>query len=149
MKVTEQFKASIKCYLEACAKEDAQFALTYAKQGKSIDECINYILHQVKESGCCGFTDAEIYGMAVHYYDEDSIKGIEPLECDRIVVNHVVELSDEDKAEAKRKAVEEYQREMINNERKKAQEARRRHEEAVKAKNEAWGVETQQKSLFD
>ena len=31
------------------------------------------MLHQGKKSGCCGFSDDEIFGMALHYYQEDNI----------------------------------------------------------------------------
>lgn len=50
-----------------------------------------------------GFADEEIYGMAVHYYDEDDIKNVKPVSAGKIVVNHVVELSEAEKAEARRK----------------------------------------------
>lgn len=43
--------------------------------------------------------------MAVHYYDEDDIKNIKPI-AGRVVVNHPVELSDDEKAEAKQKAMD-------------------------------------------
>ena len=74
MKGTEIFKKTIADYLQVRANADDLFAKSFAKEGKSIDKCVNYILNKVKESGCNGFTDDEIYGMAVHYYDEDDIK---------------------------------------------------------------------------
>ena len=40
-----------------------------------------YILNQVKKSGCCGFSDDEIFGMALHYYQEDNIEVGSPLKC--------------------------------------------------------------------
>lgn len=52
-----------------------------------------------------GFEDSEIYGMAVHYYDEDDIKPGRRTNA-TVVVNHVIELSEEEKAEAKKKAIE-------------------------------------------
>ena len=66
-----------------------------AKDNKNIDECCNFIMQQVQKSGCNGFADEEIYGMAVHYYDEDDIKDIEPVRC-TVVVNHTVELTEEE-----------------------------------------------------
>ncbi len=68
MKGTEQFKKTIKAYLEQRAETDALFAVTYAKPNKNIDDCITFILNQVKNSGCNGFADDEIYSLAVHYY---------------------------------------------------------------------------------
>lgn len=68
MKVSEQFKSTIKAYLDNMAAVDSLFAPVYRKPTKSIDNCITYILNQVKKSGCCGFSDDEIFGMALHYY---------------------------------------------------------------------------------
>lgn len=68
MKGTDLFKQTIQTYLDQRAKEDALFAISYAKKGKNINDCITYILNRVKSSGCNGFEDLEIYGMAVHYY---------------------------------------------------------------------------------
>ena len=67
MKATEEFKRNIKAHLDQMAKEDELFASSYAKPHKSLDECVNYILNEVKKSGCNGFADDEIYGMAVHH----------------------------------------------------------------------------------
>ena len=90
-------------YLEQRAAEDALFA-------KNMDDCITYILNYVKNSGCNGFTDGEIYGQAVHYYDENEIEVGKPIQC-QVAVNHVVELTAEEKAEARQKAVRQYQEE--------------------------------------
>ena len=65
---------------------------------------MTYILNTVQKSGCNGFADNEIYGMAVHYYDEESIDIGKEINC-RVAVNHTVELTDEDKQEAKEKAM--------------------------------------------
>lgn len=90
MKSTEAFKQVIQNYLENRAKEDALFSISFAKENKTIDECINYILSEVQKSGCNGFTDEEIYSMAVHYYDEDDIKDVNPINA-TVVVNHKVD----------------------------------------------------------
>lgn len=107
MNTTAHFKRTIQAYLEQRAAEDILFAETYRKEGKNIDDCITYILNTVKASGCNGFTDGEIYSMAVHYYDEDDIEIGNPISC-QVCVNHTVELTEEEKAEARRKAVEQY-----------------------------------------
>ena len=105
MKGTNAFQATIKAYLDKRASEDSQFAESYAKEGKSVEECCNYILNQVQKSGCNGFADDEIYGMAVHYYDEDNLGEIKPIQG-QVVVNHRIELTEEEIAEAKREAKE-------------------------------------------
>lgn len=107
MNTTAHFKRTIQTYLEQRAAEDILFAETYRKEGKNIDDCITYILNSVKANGCNGFTDGEIYSMAVHYYDEDDIEVGNPISC-QVCVNHIVELTEEEKAEARRRAVEQY-----------------------------------------
>ena len=99
MNTTAHFKRTIQAYLEQRAAEDRLFAEAYRKDGKNIDDCITYILNSVKASGCNGFTDGEIYSMAVHYYDEDDIEVGNPISC-QVCVNHIVELTEEEKAEA-------------------------------------------------
>ena len=105
MKSTEHFKNTIKAYLDKRANEDKLFAVVYAKVNKSIDDCITYILNTVQKSGCNGFTDDEIYSMAVHYYDEDNIEAGKNLDC-RVVVNHTVELTAEEKEQARHEAIQ-------------------------------------------
>ena len=109
MKATDHFKRTIQAYLEGRADEDELFAVSYRKEGKNIDDCITYILNYVKNSGCAGFSDGEIYSQAVHYYDEDQIEVGSPINC-HVCVNHTVELTEEEKAEARQRAVEQYQR---------------------------------------
>ncbi|MDR2145329.1 MAG: PcfK-like family protein [Tannerella sp.] len=104
MKSTENFKSAIKAYLDKRAKEDQLFEVTYAKTNKTMDECITYILNSVQKSGCNGFTDDEVYAMAVHYYDEDHIEVGKPINC-RVAVNHTVELTAEEREEARQQAI--------------------------------------------
>ena len=147
-RVSPGFREVIRSYLEDRAKDDELFAAVYAKENKSIDECCNYILQQVKASGRCGFSDEEIYGMAVHYYDEDDIKNVKPVSAGKIVVNHVVELSEAEKAEAKEKAKADYEKEQLaklkEEERKREEKERKAKEERIRKQKEA---EERQKSL--
>lgn len=105
MKATDPFKTTIRAYLDNRAANDELFAKTYAKEGKNLDDCITYILNTVQKSGCNGFADDEIYGMAVHYYDEDKIEVGKPIQA-TVVVSHSVELTEEEKAAAKQKALD-------------------------------------------
>lgn len=88
---------------------------------KSIEGCCNYILSMVKKSGCEGFTDDEIYSMAIHYYDEpnEALGKIEDLSNLNIVVNHKVELTAEEKEEARKEAIERMVKEQMDSMRKK------------------------------
>ena len=146
-KVSNAFKTTIKAYLDKRAAEDELFAKTYAKENKNLDECCNYILQQVKKSGCCGFADEEIYNMAIHYYDEDDIKDVKPVSA-KVVVNHTVELSEAEKAEAKEKAKADYEKEQLaklkEEERKREEKERKAKEERIRKQREA---EERQKSL--
>ena len=78
-KATDYFKQTIQNYLRSRAQEDELFAPRYASPKKNIDDCITYILNYVKQSGCNGFADDEIYSLAMHYYDEDDIEIGKPL----------------------------------------------------------------------
>lgn len=106
MKGTETFKSVIQAHLNSVAENDALFAKTLAKENKNIDDCITYILNTVKKSGCNGFTDDEVFGMAIHYYDEDNIEVGDPVTM-QVAVNHKPELSAEEIAQAKQKALDE------------------------------------------
>lgn len=106
MKATTHFKNTIQNYLEQRAQTDAMFEWSYStKENKNIDDCCTYILNQVKESGCNGFADEEIFSMAVHYWDEDNIDIGKPINC-HIAVNHIVELTEKEKERAKKEALE-------------------------------------------
>ena len=93
MKGTEQFKQTIKAYLDERAKTDELFAVSYAKENKNLDDCITFVLNQVmaicKEGGC-GMTDDEVYSLCTHYYDEDNIEVGKAVNCG-VIVNHRVE----------------------------------------------------------
>lgn len=91
-KGTENFTKVIKEYLDNYAAADEQFAAKYASPDKNIEDCIQFILGTVKESGVSGFTDDEVYGMALHYYDEENIEIKERFDKATVVVNHKVEL---------------------------------------------------------
>ena len=108
MKSTEIFKQTIQAYLEEQAANDELFAVSYSKENKTLDACITYILNKVKKSGCNGFCDSEIFSLATHYWDEDNIEIGSPIDC-QICVNHVVELSLEEKKEARQAAIQKVQ----------------------------------------
>ena len=114
MDATRAFKDTIQAYLMEMATYDTNFAERFADPKKNINDCVTYILNQVQESGCSGFEDDEIYGMAVHYYQEENIEVGKSVDYLHVAVNHVVELTDEEKAEAKREAIAQYQRECHN-----------------------------------
>ena len=135
MKATESFKKTIEARLQEMAAADPLFAANLQKESKNIDDCINYILNTVQKSGCNGFTDDEIFGMAAHYYDEDDIDVGNPIDC-KVVVNHVPELTEEELQQAKKEAIE----------RTIAKEQEKLQKKAAPKKVEP--ASTQQQSLF-
>ncbi|WP_373801967.1 PcfK-like family protein [Bacteroides heparinolyticus] len=139
MKGTEHFKNVIQNYLDERAQYDELFAENYRKKDKDMDSCIQYILNTVKQSGCNGFADDEIYSMAVHFFDEDNIDIGSPINAHVVaVVNQVVELTAEEKAQAHREAMQRAQKEAY---RKMTQPTKKKAKTTVDA--------TLQPSLFD
>lgn len=104
MKTTEHFQNTIESLLRDRAETDELFAVSFGNPDKSIEQCITYILNCVKQSGCNGFCDEEIYSMAVHYYDEQNIEVGNPIDC-QVIVNHTVELTAEEKEQARQNAL--------------------------------------------
>ena len=112
MKGTDHFKELIKNYLDNRAKEDELFRVKYETTTRTIDDVVNYIFHAVQQSGCCGFSDMEVYAMAVHAIDEPNLEIGKPMDCN-VVVNHHIELTEEEKAEQRAIALKRYQEEEM------------------------------------
>ena len=74
----------------------------------------------MQKSGCNGFADEEIYGMAVHYWEESEIEVGNPINC-QVVVNHTVELTEEEKEQARQDAINKLRDEEIAKMRKPIQ----------------------------
>lgn len=134
MKGTDVFKKTIEAFLNGYASKDPEFDKKFRSEGKSIDDCVTYILNTVQKSGCNGFTDDEIFGMALHYYDEEKIEIGKPIDC-KVVVNHIIELTEEEKQAARKKALDE----VIEQEKKRL---------TAKPKKPVPSQEVQQASLF-
>ena len=132
------FQESIKSYLDERAKSDETFAASYAKPKKTIEGCCKYIVAEVKKTGRHGFADEEIYGMAVHYYDEDDIKEVKADTNVSVVINKEVQLSDAEKAKLRKRAEDEYfkqQQELLA--KQNAKRSERRKAKAAPQKSQA------------
>jgi len=105
MKSSENFKRVIQNYLEELVRRDELFAASYRKENKNMDDCIKYMLNTIRKSGINGFEDDEVFAMAVHYYDEDTIDVGGDVNC-QVVVNHTVQLTEEEKTKAKEEAIQ-------------------------------------------
>lgn len=95
MKTTETFEKVIDKHLKEYAEKDQLFAEKLKNPKKNIKDCTTYILNQVKNSGMNGFADEEVYGMAIHYYDEENIEVGAEINA-KVVINHNVPLTNED-----------------------------------------------------
>lgn len=127
MEASENFIKCIAEYLQREGERDAAFAQKMAEHPEKNAEAVcNYILHEVSQSRQCGYADEEVFGMAKHFIDEDELTDPGTKNSvQRVVTNVHVELSEQDRAEAKRKAEKAYREEL---ERKAAEKERARQE---------------------
>lgn len=73
--MSKNVKDVIKAYLDKRAATDSLFAAAYANTKKNINDCFNFILGEARKRGnAVCMTDAEVFGLAVHYYDEADLK---------------------------------------------------------------------------
>ena len=111
----KEFKDTIQKYLQERAAEDPLFAPKFANSKKNVDECCRYILGEARKRGTAvAMSDSEVFGMAVHYYDEENIKIEKVSACCSVSSSRKVKLTEEEKkiareAAIKRLAEEQYQ----------------------------------------
>ncbi len=74
-----------------------------------------------------------------HYYEESDIDVGEPLNC-QVSVNYHIELTEEEKAQARQDAIRQYQQEQMN---------KMRNRDTAKRTQQRAANEVQQPSLFD
>lgn len=127
--IMKGFQQAIKDHLEKMAAQDEAFAEKYAakceNEDESIKKCCSYIISEVqkkyKQGNSAVLTDAEVFGMAMHYYDENVAAPKSASNC--TVVMSKAELTPEDE-------------EAIRQEARAAAEAKIRNEEAEKIRRE-------------
>ena len=127
--IMKGFQQAIRDHLEKMAAQDEAFAAKYAAKCEaeqdSISNCCKYITNEVqknyKQGNSAVLTDAEVFGMAMHYYDENITPPKTGTNC--TVVMSKAELTPEDK-------------EAIRQEARAAAEAKIRNEEAEKIRRE-------------
>lgn len=151
-----EFEKTVKAHLDDVARNDAAFAAKYKPDDKKkgIRSCCAYIISEVKKTGRTGFTDAEVYGMAMHFYDEGVVGPVSSPQC-RVVVNHGAKLSPEDEAAIREKARKEAEERIRKDEADKVaaenEKARKRAEKAREraAAKKAAEAEAKRKQLED
>lgn len=74
------FETAIKKFLDNYIQQDPdpEFIDKYNNPKKSIAECCKYIMKEVEKSRksgerCVAVADEEVYGLAIHYYDEEDL----------------------------------------------------------------------------
>lgn len=96
---------------ERCIAEPT-FAIKMANPNKSMEGAINHLCKTIQKSGLCVVDDMTVENILVDYFDEDSIEdGGTPINCNIVVSKP--ELSDEDKAELKEQAMEQFKQEQL------------------------------------
>lgn len=148
-------KEKVKERLDKEAAENPQFAERYAAEGKSLDECCSYLAglaFQRAAGGNVSYIDPEeLYGLAIHYYQEDEVEITEIPTGVGVDAAPAVELTPEQKAKAEEDALERYTERAVqklaerDRERRRAEKERRKagREQAVEI-NQAW----EEASLF-
>lgn len=116
-KTVDPLMRPVQEYLEKRAAEDPQFAEKFNNPKKSLKDCCAYIYGEAKKraggSSCVYIPPEEVFGMAVHYYDEDDIKVTSAGYTGRATVApKPVELTAEQKAKAEKAALEKYEAEQ-------------------------------------
>lgn len=145
------FEKAIKAFLDDKAAKDPAFAEKYRSEKKNIADCCKFIIAEVKKS-CKGneaaCTDEYIYGLAMHYYDEEDIKVPKNVPACQVVVPGDVKLTDEDRKEARAEALkrlkEQEVREQMEKERRRQEAAEKRAE--AKRRKEEERLEKQRKA---
>ena len=133
------FKDVIKNHLDGRARTDELFAKSYAKENKNLNECCSYIMGEARKRGSAvAMTDEEVFGMAIHYYDEDDIKVSKTPAGTRASIStfQPVELTEGEKKAARATAIKRLTEEQYVSLRKKTSRARK------------GATEVQQMSLF-
>lgn len=134
-KSTKSFQETIKNYLDDYALNDEAFAKKYSNKNKSINECCNFIISEVKKLNVNGMTDDEVYYLARHYYNEEDIKNVESINCN-VVINHKVELTPEEIEEAKKEAIEQIKNDEIARIKKEQEATKIAEEKKIKKEQE-------------
>ena len=112
------FQLAIKSYLDELSLIDEQFATKYRSEEKSIEKCCAFIISEMKklaQNNVMSATDDEVYGLALHYYLEDELdEDLQSTNNVLVVSNQFVDLTEEEKAEAKQAAIAQYQKEELS-----------------------------------
>jgi hypothetical protein len=66
-----EFERAIGIYLNNLAMTDASFKKKFENPSKNLKDCCTFIINEIKKKQGQAFTDETVYGIALHYYDEE------------------------------------------------------------------------------
>ncbi len=96
---------------ERCIAEPT-FAIKMANPSKSMEGAVNFLCSQIQKSGMCCVDDTTVMNILVHYFDENEIEDCGKVNCNIVVSKP--ELSEEDKAEIRKQAMEQFKKEQLD-----------------------------------
>ena len=112
MKSNNAAIAAMQQMLQERILSEPALAIKLANPKKSLENAINYLCHEIQKSGLCVVDDQTVLSILLHFYDEDSIEnGGTPINCNIVVSKP--ELTEEDKAELKQQAMEQFKQEQL------------------------------------
>ncbi len=107
----------IRNYMEERCASDPILAIKYANPSKSIEKALNYVASEVKKSGLTIMDSDSVFGLVMHYYDEN-LEDTPNVNCKIVVAK---ELTEEERAEAMSEAMEQYREEQLRELRRQSQ----------------------------
>jgi hypothetical protein len=127
------------------------------KENKSLKECGQYILQEARKKGShVAMTDEEVFGLAVHYYDEDDITVKQTSKADVKVAAEKDDKSLKPLAEYKKDVeqkesvdIDKIVEERVNKKLAEIKKAEQEKKEKRKAERKAKEQKVNQVSLFD
>lgn len=96
---------------ERCIAEPT-FAIKMANPSKSMEGAVNFLCSQIQKSGMCCVDDTTVMNILVHYFNENEIEDCGKVNCNIVVSKP--ELSEEDKAEIRKQAMEQFKKEQLD-----------------------------------
>lgn len=158
---SEAFVERIQAFLNEQAAKDEAFAAKWKATERTLQDCAAWIVEQVaqqfRDTGQMGYDDSDIYGMALHFFDEPELKAKGNMNFQGMIVcNSKMQytpepLSDAEKAELDAKAREQYQQEQLRKlraEQEKAQQQEQKRIEKLKEKQQKQAAQYVQQDLF-
>ena len=161
---SEMFIERIQEFIDKQIAEDAAFAEKVRNTKRTVNDCASWMIEKLaqdfQKTGKMGYDDSEIYGLALHFFDEPNLKAKGNLNFQGLIMSNRPatrpykprELTDEGKARLDDAAREQYKNEQLNKLRMQEQKEREKEEKRIAKAKERQQQQAQQyvqPSLFD